>query len=186
MLPPGLQRLLDEIDACERDAESLLADLDEAGVNWTPAMAGGWTIAQCLDHLARTNAFYLQQCVERVRDARTAKGESFTGLRPTRLGRWFVRSLEPPPRFKGKAPRQVAPAPTIARDELLPAYIASHDGYRALVRASADVDVNRVTMPNPFFPRMKMRMSTVLLVIPAHDRRHLWQAHQVKRALPPR
>ncbi len=48
---------------------------------------------------------------------------------------------------------------------------------------AARVDVNTVTGPNPFLKLITMRISTVLQIIPAHERRHLWQAAKVKRAL---
>ena len=89
----------------------------------------------------------------------------------------YAQPVTPP------TPPVAQPAPSTPRDQLLPLYKASHDKYRALVRASAGADVNRVTMPNPFFPSVRMRMATVLLVIPAHDRRHLWQAKRVKELL---
>jgi hypothetical protein len=77
----------------------------------------------------------------------------------------------------------VVPRPNIPLEGLVEAFRRSHDPYRELVQASAHVDVNRVTGPNPFFKIIPMRVSTVLRVIPAHDRRHLWQAANVKRAL---
>lgn len=180
-LPGALQQLLDEIDQCERDAESLISDLNDATVNWQPP-GGGWSIAQCLHHLAVINEFYLRDCRKYLDDRRRA-GEPFSGLNPTFLGRSFVRWLEPPVKTKSKARPVAQPAPSTPRDQLLPLYQASHGEYRALVRASAGADVNRVTMPNPFFPSVRMRMATVLLVIPAHDRRHLWQAKRVKELL---
>lgn len=63
----------------------------------------------------------------------------------------------------------------------LAAYVASHGPYRALLDACAHVDVNRVVVPNPFLPGVRMRVSTVLLLLPAHGRRHLWQAEQVRQ-----
>jgi hypothetical protein len=181
MLPTDLQRLLDEIDQCERDAAVLVSDLDDGAVNW--AEPGKWSVAQCLNHLAVINEFYLRDCGERVEKARRDRVTPFAGLRPTFLGRWFVSSLEPPARFKTKAAKHVEPGPTFTRAELLPALRTSHDGYRVLVHACAQVDVNRVTLPNPFIKAVTMRISTMLLVIPAHDRRHLWQANNVKLAL---
>ena len=59
----------------------------------------------------------------------------------------------------------------------------SHARYRAIVKESADVDINRVVFPNRFIGAVKMRLSTVLMIIPAHDRRHLYQARQVRKAL---
>jgi hypothetical protein len=40
-----------------------------------------------------------------------------------------------------------------------------------------------VVFPNRFIPAVKMRLATVLLIVPAHDRRHLYQARQVRKAL---
>ena len=47
---------------------------------------------------------------------------------------------------------------------------------------AADVDVTRATFQNPFIPIIRMRVATGLAVLAGHDRRHLWQAEQVKRA----
>lgn len=181
MLTPHLQQLLDEVDACERDAEALVSDLDDGTVNWSAP--GTWSVGQCLNHLAVINEFYLRGCGERVHTARSNRAAPFAGLRPTVIGRWFVSSMEPPARLKSKTFKAVEPGSTFTRDELVPAFRLSHDGYRVLVHACAQVDVNRITLPNPFIPSVKMRMATVLLMIPAHDRRHLWQARNVKAAL---
>jgi predicted double-glycine peptidase len=62
----------------------------------------------------------------------------------------------------------------------LDAYVRSHEPYREMVRIASGVDANRVTVRNPFVPLVRMKLSTVLLIMPAHDRRHLWQAAQVK------
>jgi len=183
MLPAELQSLLDQMDACERDAEAILADLDDDGVNWQPGGGTGWSVAQCLNHLIVSNGMYLNGVAERMQAARTANAGTFNGLGPTAIGRWFVNSLEPPPRFKMKAPRKIRPGATFPRDGLLAAYKLSHTTYRALVNEAATVDVNRVIFPNPFLPAVKMRLATGFLVIAAHDRRHIYQAKNVKAAL---
>jgi hypothetical protein len=181
-LPAELQALLDQIDACERDAESLLAGLDDDGVNWHPA-PGRWSIAQCLQHLAAMNDIYTQGCDDHLRAARAKNVCPFKGLHPTLFGRWFAHSMGPRPRIKLKAPSPTAPGPSFPRDGLLTAYTMSHARYRAIVNGSADVDINRVVFPNRVIGAVKMRLSTVLMIIPAHDRRHLYQARQVRRAL---
>ena len=182
MLPAELQALLDQIDACERDAESLLDGLDDDGVNWRPA-PGRWSIAQCLHHLVVMNQFYLTGCAEYLRAARATSKGAFAGLHPTIFGRWLARSMEPPVRMRMKAPSQTTPGPSFPRDGLLTAYTMSHAVYRVIVKESAHVDINRVVFPNRFIGAVKMRLSTVLLIIPAHDRRHLHQAREVRRAL---
>ena len=91
--------------------------------------------------------------------------------------------MEPPPRWKLKSPAPVAPGPSFPRDGLLAAYTMSHALYRAIVKMSAEVDTDRVVFRNAFLSRVKMRLSTVLLIVPAHDRRHLFQARQVRQAM---
>ena len=186
MLPAPLQDLLDQIDACENAARAVLTPLTEGQVNWQPA-SGRWSIGQCLDHLRAINVFYVSGFLTLTERARDRASGGFTGLRPSWLARQFIASLEPPPRFRAKASKRVAPASRVRRDEVLAGFEASHEPYRALVRAAADVDVNRVTGPNPFFRLVPMSLAAVLLVIPAHDRRHLWQARQVRQhaAFPP-
>ena len=90
-LPAELQALLDQIDACERDAESLLAGLDDDGVNWHPSL-GGWSIAQCLQHLAVMNDIYTQGCDEHLRAARGKKRGPVQGA-PSDARRPLVRPL---------------------------------------------------------------------------------------------
>ena len=182
MLAAELQALIDQIDECERQAEQLVADLDERDVNWTPP-AGGWSVAQCLNHLILMNDFYLRGWTEAVHDAARAQRGPFKGLHPTFVGRRFVNSLEPPVRMKTKTVAAATPASHFARAGLVEAYKSGHDGYRHLVRGSAAVDVNRIVRPNAIVKSVKMRLATVLMIIPAHDRRHLWQAANVKRAL---
>ena len=51
---PELQRLDDEYSAAEADARSLVDGLTEDRAAWRPA-DGGWSVADCFDHLAVTN-----------------------------------------------------------------------------------------------------------------------------------
>jgi hypothetical protein len=186
MLPSQLQALIAQIDVCEQEAERLVADVDDDGVNWTAPPSRGvgrWSVAQCLMHLSLMNAFYLRGWPEAIAEAARAERGPFKGLRPTPIGRWFVGTLEPPVRFKSTAIQAATPEKRIPRAGLVDRYKQSHETYRHLVRASAAVDVNRIVRPNAILKRVNMRLATVLLVIPAHDRRHLWQAANVKRAM---
>ena len=188
MLHPELQTLLTAIDAAEADATTLAASLTDAQANWQPRAGAGWSVTQCLDHLARANAVYTAHFLPVVERAKAEGRGPFAGLRPTWFGRFFVRSLEPPPRQKTKTFANIVPASTGRLDQTLAAYLASHEPYRRLVHAANDVDVNRVVVRNPFVTALRIRASTALQVTPAHERRHLWQARQVLVApgFPPR
>lgn len=179
MLHPDLQRLMAAIDAVEGDARALVDGLSDAQGNWRPHGGASWSVAQCLDHLAKINVFYVGHFLPVVERAKAEGRGPFNGLRPTWFGRTFVGMLEPPVKHKVKAPTVAVPAPSLSLDEALAEYLASHAPYRRMVHAANDVDVNRVVTWNPFIKIARMRASTALLVTPTHDRRHLWQARRV-------
>ncbi|MGD9905224.1 MAG: DinB family protein [Vicinamibacterales bacterium] len=181
-MPPELQRLLDEIAAAEADARALAASLTDAQANWQPGGGTGWSVAQCLDHLALSNSAYTSHFLPVAERARGAGPTPFTGLAPTAIGRWFVGTLEPPPRRKIKTFEKLVPPSSMPLADALAAYVGSHDPYRRLVALAAELDPNRVVAANPFLGWVRMRLSTALLVVPAHDRRHLWQARRVVEA----
>ncbi|HYU79439.1 MAG TPA: DinB family protein [Vicinamibacterales bacterium] len=188
-LPSELRHLMDAIDACERDAEALVAGMSDEEINWQEKPGETWSVAECIDHLTVINPFYLRGFIPLVETARQQRTGPFRGLSSSTAGRWFVRVLEPPMKTKTKARPEMRPRSNLRREGLVEAFKKSHDSYRALVQQCAEVDVNRVKGPNPFFRFIPMRISTVLQIIPAHDRRHLWQAKNVKdalRAAPPR
>jgi len=177
-LVPALRDLRRQIEACEREARAIAGDLIDEQLNWQPAPTA-WSVGQCIEHLALINVFYLKGMRAAVEVAVRRGTRGFRDLTPTMFGRWFVSQMEPPVRRKVKTLAPLVPPSAVSREDVLGRYEASHDAYRELVEACAAVDVNRVIVRNPFYQVIRMRMSTVLLVIPAHDRRHLWQARQV-------
>jgi hypothetical protein len=66
---PDIKDLKDQLDAAERDAQALVADLGEERGGWR-AETGSWSVAECLDHLATTNRVYLHAMEEPATRAR--------------------------------------------------------------------------------------------------------------------
>ena len=175
-----LQQIIDEVDAADRAADALNARLSDEQFTWHED--GRWSVAQCLDHLATMNAYYgaaIRDGVERARQRGLHGGGP---IAPSFVGAWFIRSMEPPVKHRGKSPAAARPVSQGSREDIMRAYHQAHDQFRELVRSCADIDVNRATYANPFLHIVPMRVGTGLRIIPAHDRRHLWQAEQVTRA----
>jgi hypothetical protein len=57
------------------------------------------------------------------------------------------------------------------------------DDVRAFLRALRGHDLAGVRFVNPFAPAIRFTLATGLHVLVSHDRRHLWQAWNVRRAL---
>jgi len=181
--PPDIQALEDAYDAAERDARSLIDGLSEGLGTWR-AEPGSWSVAQCLDHLATANRVYLaamQPAAERaLANGRQRRGPAQPGL----IGGWFVRSLEPPakPGRKGKSPPKIVPRKDPALADASSAFLASQVEIRRFLEKYAGVDLAGVRFPNPFIFGLRFSLATGLHVLASHERRHLWQGWNVRRA----
>ena len=180
---PDIKDLQDQLDAAESDARALVAGLGEERSGWR-AEAGSWSVAECLDHLANANRVYLhamkEPAIRAHEQGRFRRGPAVPGF----MGRWFMRTLEPPVKslFSMKAPRSIVPrvAPSLAN--AFASFTTSQDEVREFLRAYADLDLASVRFPNPFVRGIRFSLATGLHVITAHERRHLWQAWRVRRA----
>jgi hypothetical protein len=183
-MTPDIRDLEDQFDAAERDAQALVAGLDEGQGGWR-AGAASWSVAECLDHLATANRVYLRAMQEPAIAALEHGKERRRPARPGLVGRWFVNLLEPPvsPRFRMKAPRSIKPRTAPALADAFATFRASHDEVRAFLGAYAGVDLAGVRFPNPFIPGVRFSLATGLHVLAAHERRHLWQGWRVRQGV---
>lgn len=112
----------------------------------------------------------------------TGDGGPFTyGL----LSRKFVESMEPPVKRKFKAPAGYKPPPEADLVETVAEYRRISNELCRLARASAGLHLGHIKTTLPMLPPIlrslvKMPMGARFGLITAHDRRHLWQAEQVR------
>ncbi len=177
-----LQQLLDELDAVDRAVDTLVTPLSDAQFFWQPNAGRSWSIAQCLEHLAVGNTVYGKGIAGGLAAAR-ARGLTGGGpIASTVFGRLFVNSMEPPVKRRMRAPSKILPPPGMTREEIMRLFREAHARIREQIRAAAGIDVNRATFVNPFIRIVRMRVGTAFRVITAHDRRHVWQAENVRNA----
>ena len=182
-LPADLQIFADALDSADAAADALASRVTDPEFFWQPDEGRRWSIALCLDHLAVANAVYGRSIRGAVDQARAQGWTRRKPARPGFFGRMFAASLEPPVKRRTSAPAKIRPRPVTSRDEILKAYHQAHDDLRGVLLDAARIDVNRATFANPFVPLIRVRVSTGLQVVAAHDRRHLWQAAQVEHEL---
>lgn len=182
-LPPDLRALDEAFAAAGADARALVEGLGERGGTWQP-VPGSWSVAECLDHLAVGHRVYLtamEPAASRARETgRLRRGPSTPGL----IGGWFARSLEPPVTRRVRAPRKIVPRPSPSLADAADAFFTAHEQVVQFVRAYGDIDLAGVRFRNPFIPIVHFSLASGLHVLAAHERRHLWQAWNVRRATP--
>lgn len=171
-----------ELERQSAQAQALAIGLNDAALNWQPNGGKSWSVAQCLDHLTIMNAVYLkamQGAVESNRDQLEPRKV------PIQASGWLTRLVisyeEPPPKIKLPAPKKISPP-----SKLTTAVVSD---FRALQKQLADfvqewggADLGDLQVKDPLFP-LHLTVDTELLIIAAHNRRHLWQAESVKKAV---
>lgn len=178
-LDSDLREYRRQIEAVTNNARDLLNGLSQAQINWSAAPVH-WYIAECFDHLTVTNREMLQNIQEAINDART---KGLTGRGPFRhgmIGNMIVRSMEPPVKMKFKAPKIFKPRAeqsleTVARD-----FFATQDEVLSVINEANGVHLARAKVTSPVLKWMKLSLGQAFGLIATHERRHLWQARQVK------
>ncbi|HEX4966445.1 MAG TPA: DinB family protein [Thermoanaerobaculia bacterium] len=178
-LPEDLAAIRRGLEASDQEARALLAELDDERLNWRPDERS-WSVAQCLDHLNVGARVYLGPMRQAVEDARR-RGVTRRGpIHPPVLERWFIRSLEPPPKFRLPAPKKIVPALRKTRAEVSDEWERAQAALAALLSEAAPLDLNATRFKNPFLPLVHFSVGTGFLVLETHERRHLFQARKVR------
>ena len=105
-LPEDLVSILDDLGKTETDARQLVESLTDAQLNWQPAAGKTWSIAQCLDHLAKTNTLYADAMRCAVRNTPPGTRPRRGQIQPGWLESQFIKSMDAAARKKFRAPRR--------------------------------------------------------------------------------
>jgi hypothetical protein len=179
-----IQSMLGQIEAIKSEGQAIVDGLTAEQLNWHPA-EGRWSILDCLEHL---NVGVTKALPAFDRSIAEGRARTQTGSGPFSYG-WFSRmmvaSMEPPPRFRMRAPRLIRVAPSTGRRsaEILPEFVRIRDQLADRVRAADGLDLGRVRTISPINRLIRMPLGAYFNFILAHDRRHLWQARNVRTSL---
>ena len=174
-----LERLLYQEKVILQEAEGLYWGLSDSQLNWRPP-SGGWSIAQCLDHLNRINdkmAAGIAEAIQRGRSSNMLHDGPYTyGF----LSRWFLRTLQPPVAKRFRAAKPFQPAPHRSMDELKPDWERTHAKMQDLLHSCQGLDLARIKVQSPAARLIKYPLGVAFWIQTVHDRRHLWQMRQVR------
>jgi hypothetical protein len=174
---PQLDRLRRELDEADARAAALAASC--SADEWrTRPPGGGWSPSECLQHLVLSVDAMLPRIEEALKEGLAQDLRSHGPFGPGLLGRLLLWSIEPPYRMRTRtAPSFIPPSARLAPEDLAELSRA-HDGVRATIERARGIALNRLTMESPFDARVRYNIWTALAILPAHARRHLWQAEQ--------
>jgi hypothetical protein len=177
-LAPELDAFRQSFEQMANEADALAGTLTDDQFNWHPP-SGGWSVAQCIEHLNVTARSYLPMLDEGIADA-IRRG--FYGAGPFRynwFGRKFVQSQEPPVKRKFKAAKAFTPPPSRPRQEAMAAFRAYQVQFVDRLRQANGLDLARARVKSPVVRWIRLPLGSGFALMIAHERRHLWQARNV-------
>jgi DinB superfamily len=180
--PAQITELKEELVAAREQAHRLVASVGPEQWNRRP-QEGRWSIAECLIHLNLTSRAYLPLIHGALDEARR---QEILGNGPYRrdvLGWLLARGLEPPYRFRSRTAARFVPAAVDAAGPVMEEFDRLQGGLLESLDAAAGVQLDRVRIISPFSTSLKYNLYSTFRILSAHQRRHLWQAAEVKRVL---
>lgn len=183
-----LESLTKQYDDALAEVEGIVHSLSLEQFHWSPA-PDKWSVGQCIEHLAQVGTTYgakIAFTVEvGIKEHVFAAGPFSYGW----LERLFLRTTEPPPKFRVKAPRVFRPSPAggTPRDPraMLDAYRKSNRQLRELVLRSKGLDRKRLQVVSPASDLIKISLGIALAIAVAHERRHIYQMKEILKAAGP-
>lgn len=178
-IPVQLLDFAKQFEASRIDVNSLVKDIDESAFN-RRHLKKGWSIAECIYHLNVTGFDYTSQIEKGLEKAQTKNLIRKGPYKYSWFGRIFISNIEPPVRFKGKSPVRWQPQSGLPKDKTINDYNLLQDRWIELLDKSKGFDISKVKLPSPATKLLKFSIFEMFHVNAAHQRRHLWQAKNVK------
>jgi len=167
---------LEEVTA---DARATFGGLSEEELNRRPG-DGGWSVAQCLDHLITINTLYFPLLDSmRVGPPTSTAWERFSPLSGL-FGRLLVKTLSPDSRKTLKTTRKAMPSSSTIDAGIIDRFAEHQEALIQRVRGIAtSVDPDRTIVTSPLAGFITYSLADCLTLLAVHERRHLAQAKRV-------
>ena len=165
--------------------ESCVLILSVDQLRWRPR-PGVWAIAECLDHMNRTFAYYLAEIERAIGRSALELRDPASSLALPKRERAFLRRVEPPVRVAMTAPLLLIPVPAVDADLIIDQFPRLRERYWKAVQSASGLDLLSVSISASIHPPVQT-LAGVLAFVAAHDRRHIWQVQSVlnTREFPP-
>ncbi len=174
------EQLVNEFLELDRIYSDLFKRCTREQLLWRPSN-GGWSIAECIEHVARANSQYLPPLKTAI-----AKGGPPAPAQDYRLspGGWFsaafLKRIGPQVTVKFKAPRKIRPL-SVDPEQAFQELRRGHLEIQELLAAKTQRDLNRIGFKNPFISALRFTVATGFLIMAAHGRRHIEQAERLSK-----
>lgn len=181
-----LARSLDELQTQLREiserASELRTRIDSNSILKRP-MPEAWSIAECLTHLNISVDAYFPIWDRELDRARRGNRIAEGFYRLDFWGRVLIWSLEPPPRFRMKAPKNIQPVKVGPTEEIFPGFLARQCQVMDTVEKARGLCIDKIKIASPVDARIRYSIWSSFCLTASHERRHLLQAERAAQAV---
>lgn len=139
-----------------------------------PAAGGGWSIAQCLEHLNRYGLYYIPRIHQALQQAAHQQGGTFTS---GWLGRYFTRRMSPDTGAKKmRAFKEYVPPVQLEAHAVVATFIRQQEDLLDCLEKARKADLGSCRIPVSILPWIKLKVGDIFPIVIEHDERHVRQA----------
>jgi hypothetical protein len=175
-----LEQVTTDLAAIADDAQNSFAAMSIDQLNWKPA-GESWSIAQCLDHIVKTNHEFYPEFDRLAAGGRKntfwQNYSPFTGM----AGRFLVNAVTVDSK-KAKAPSKSIVPPSDIEAGIVDRFARNLADVSEKVMKCYGVDLKKTVVSSPFLSIMTYTLDDALSVLVEHSKRHIRQAKRVTEA----
>jgi len=171
-----IESLENEVEKHLQIAIHTFQNLNETALLQTPEH-GGWSIAQCFEHLNSYGRYYLPQ-IETALD-KTKEKSSINTFKGSWMGSYFTKMMLPSNTKKYKAFKDHIPPLNLNAHAVLAEFIEQRETLLNNLKQSRNADLDKIRIPISIAKWIKLKLGDVFQFVIAHDERHMQQAKRV-------
>jgi hypothetical protein len=177
------------VRGCERAIAAIEAELTDLASALTeaqfqaPPRTGGWSVGHCIEHLVLTGNEFVAKWDAALKRARANGSPDNTSFRYPWWQRAVLKATEPPYRLKTKTAQSFLPCSRRSMQETIHGFLSMHQEFAKRLEISQGVNTDTTKVQSPFASWVWYPLGFSFDFALAHERRHLWQAWQVREQL---
>lgn len=169
-----IDKLEQQVEAHLQDSISSFQNLDDS-ILLKSASTGGWSVAQCLEHLNSYGLYYLplfEKAIEENPDSQSNKP-----FKSTWLGKLAIDSMNPDTgKKKFKAFKNHTPQPNLVAKEVVAEFINQQERLLQILQKAKSKDIQQIKIPISIAKFLKINLGDALQFLIIHNERHIRQA----------
>lgn len=172
-----IQSIISDMNEVAQDAKATFATLSNEQLNWKPAEKS-WSVAQCLDHIIKTNEQFYPEFAELA--SGTRKNSFWENISPFTGwgGRFLIKAVSEDSK-KAKAPSKAIVPPSDIDPGIVDKFCDHIAEVNSKVEAVAGVDRKKTVVTSPFLAVFTYSLDDAYTVLVEHSKRHIRQAKRV-------